>query len=59
MEYQAVNSLEEASRVFEAEVSKKDNNQFVEGIMFSLDKGVIMTGNMVDTVEPGKVKTWQ
>ena len=24
--------------------------------MFSLDKGVIMTGNMVDTVEPEKVK---
>jgi len=56
LEYQPVNSLDEACRVFEEEVSKKDNNLFVEGIMFSLDKGVIMTGNMVDTVEPEKVK---
>jgi len=55
LEYQPVNSLDEACRVFEEEVSKKDNNLFVEGIMFSLDKGVIMTGNMVDTVEPEKV----
>ena len=32
-----------------------EDNQFVEGIMFNLNKGVIMTGNMVNSAEPGKV----
>ena len=56
IEYKPVYSLEEACRVFEEEVSKKDNNEYVEGIMFTLDKGVIMTSNMVNSVEAGKVK---
>lgn len=34
---------------------KKENNQFVEGLMFNLNRGVIMTGNMVNSAEPGKV----
>lgn len=55
LEYKSVNSLEEACRVFEEESSKKDNNQFVEGIMFNINRGVIMTGNMVNSAEPGKV----
>lgn len=50
-----MNSLEEACRVFEEETMKSENNQFVEGIMFSIDRGVIMTGNMVNSAEPGKV----
>lgn len=56
LEYKAVNSLEEACRVFEEETMKSEGNQFVEGIMFSIDKGVIMTGNMVNSAEPGKVE---
>lgn len=36
-------------QVFEAESREKSENHFVEGIMFSLDLGVIMTGKMVDT----------
>lgn len=36
-------------QVFEAQSREKSENQFVEGIMFSLDLGVIMTGQMVDT----------
>lgn len=57
LQYQSVSSLDEACRVFEKETRKKDGNQFVEGIMFSLNRGVIMTGNMVNSAEPGKVRT--
>lgn len=56
LQYQPVHSLDEACRVFQEETEKKENNQFVEGIMFSLNRGVIMTGNMVNSAEPGKVK---
>ena len=56
LEYKAVNSLDEACRVFQEETMKKENNQFVEGLMFNLNRGVIMTGNMTNSAEPGKVK---
>ncbi len=55
LQYQPVNSLDEACRLFQDETMKKEDNQFVEGIMFSLNRGVIMTGNMVNSAEPGKV----
>lgn len=55
LEYKAVNSLDEACRVFEEQTMKKEDNQFVEGLMFNLNRGVIMTGNMVNSAEPGKV----
>lgn len=49
LKYEPVYSLEKAMQVFEAQSREKSENQFVEGIMFSLDLGVIMTGKMVDT----------
>ena len=55
LQYQPVHSLEEACRVFEEQTMRIEDNQFVEGIMFNLNKGVIMTGNMVNSAEPGKV----
>jgi len=55
LQYQPVESLDEAYRVFEEQTMLKEGNQFVEGIMYSLNRGVIMTGNMVNSAEPGKV----
>jgi len=55
LEYKPVHSLDEACRVFTEEVTKKEDNQFVEGIMFSLDQGVIMTANMVNSIEEEKL----
>jgi len=34
---------------------KKNENHFVEGLMFDLDHTVIMTGSLSATCEPGKV----
>ncbi|KAK4014273.1 hypothetical protein OUZ56_026805 [Daphnia magna] len=55
LEYQSVSSLDEACRVFQEQTLKDENNQFVEGLMFSLNRGVIMTANMVNSAEPGKL----
>ena len=55
LEYKSVSSLDEACRVFKEETLKEENNQFVEGLMFNLNRGVIMTANMVNSAEPGKV----
>ena len=55
LEYKSVSSLDEACRVFKEETLKDENNQFVEGLMFNLNRGVIMTANMVNSAEPGKV----
>ncbi|XP_065347913.1 delta(24)-sterol reductase-like isoform X1 [Cloeon dipterum] len=60
LNYKPVYSLNDAVKEFsEASASK---NQFVEGIMFTLNKGVIMTGNMIDEPQPGdkvnKIGLW-
>ncbi|RZF41100.1 hypothetical protein LSTR_LSTR002732 [Laodelphax striatellus] len=47
--YQPVYSLDEAMDSFEKEIKRRTGNEFVDGIMFSKDRGVIMTGNLVDT----------
>jgi delta24-sterol reductase len=55
LNYRPVYSLDDAVKVFEEESMKKDENDFVEGLLFSADKAVIMTGNLSSTCEPGKV----
>jgi delta24-sterol reductase len=55
LNYQPVYSLDDAVKVFQEESLKKDENHFVEGLMFSADQAVIMTGNLSSTCEPGKV----
>lgn len=35
--------------------SQRPENHFVEGLLYSLDEAVIMTGVMTDEMEPGKV----
>ncbi|XP_039279750.1 delta(24)-sterol reductase isoform X2 [Nilaparvata lugens] len=47
--YQPVYSLGEAVDLFEKEIKRKTGNEFVEGIMFSKETGVIMTGHLVDS----------
>ncbi|XP_048511818.1 delta(24)-sterol reductase-like isoform X2 [Athalia rosae] len=51
LEYEPVTSLKEACEVFQRQTFQKDDNQFVEGLMFSKEQGVIMTGNMTSTAE--------
>jgi hypothetical protein len=46
-----VYSLSEATKEFSA--AAESNNEFVEGIMFTLNKGVVMTGNMVEAPQFG------
>lgn len=55
LEYIPVHSLDHAISVFEEQTMKSEDNQFVEGIMFNCDQGVIMVGNMTTSAEPGKV----
>lgn len=54
LHYEPVYSLDEAVKLFDKESNKKDPHEFVEGLMFSLNEGVIMTGDMVDEYEEGK-----
>lgn len=55
LEYQPVHSLDEAVKSFEQETKRTSGNLFVEGIMFTLDEGVIMTGEMVDSADQVKL----
>ena len=52
LNYHPVRTLEEAVKVFKHETVVK-NNDSVEGIMFSLNKGVIMSGNFIDSYKSG------
>uniref|UniRef100_A0A1B6C4R1 Delta(24)-sterol reductase n=2 Tax=Clastoptera arizonana TaxID=38151 RepID=A0A1B6C4R1_9HEMI len=47
--YKPVYSLEEAVNLFEYESTPSTGNQFVEGILFNQNEGVIMTGKMTNT----------
>ncbi|XP_017782757.1 PREDICTED: delta(24)-sterol reductase-like [Nicrophorus vespilloides] len=56
LKYEAVNGC--ATMVEEFEKASADpGNEFVEGIMFSENQGVIMTGNLTDTPEHNKVNS--
>ena len=55
--YLPCESREQFEKVFTHEVSKPDANDYVEGLLFSLDRGVVMTGQMVPSAEPNSVST--
>ncbi|XP_021965625.2 delta(24)-sterol reductase-like [Folsomia candida] len=55
--YIPVNSLDEATKRITEESLKTPRPDFVEGIMYSLDKGVIMLGTLTSKSEPGKVNS--
>merc|ERR1719483_100763 len=49
--YYATNSLDETTSVFERETKKSVNNDSVEGIAYSRDRAVIMTGTFIEKEE--------
>lgn len=53
--YEPVRGLETICQRFAQESANKEN-QFVEGLQYSLDKAVIMTGVMTEEAEPDKVR---
>ena len=54
LNYEPVRGLENICKRF-TEVSENKQNTFVEGLQYSLDTAVIMTGTMTDHAEPDKV----
>jgi delta24-sterol reductase len=57
VEYIPVHSLDEAISVFQSQTMRENGNEFVEGIMFGLDKSVIMVGKMTNEAMAGKVNS--
>ena len=55
LEYHPAHTLDKCISLFEQFTLQENHNQFVEGLMFNKDQGVIMVGNMVTSAEPGKV----
>lgn len=54
LRFEPVRGLEAICEKFTRE-SQRLENHFVEGLLYSLDEAVIMTGVMTDDVEPSKV----
>lgn len=57
LHYEPVRGLENICQRF-TEASKNKQNTFVEGIQYTLDSAVIMTGTMTDHAEPDKVRVF-
>lgn len=55
IDYQPVHTHQEMLSVFERETNKKSDNEFVEGLVYSMDEAVVMTSNMTDDAEPDKI----
>lgn len=56
LQYEPVRGLENICRRF-SEASQNKENTFVEGLQYSVDTAVIMTGTMTDDAESDKVKS--
>ncbi|GAB6032196.1 Delta(24)-sterol reductase [Chamberlinius hualienensis] len=55
LEYFPLKTEDAVIKKFNEESEKSDPVDFVEGLMYTKDSGVVMLGNMVDTVEPDKI----
>ncbi|XP_031567980.1 delta(24)-sterol reductase-like [Actinia tenebrosa] len=53
--YQPVYGKEETTRAFEQESRKVEENEFVEGLVYSENEAVVMTGTFTDTPESDKI----
>jgi Delta24-sterol reductase len=53
--YHPVYDFEEAKRMIECAISQQSDNEFVDGIMYSSTKGVIITGKMVNDTKGKKI----
>lgn len=56
LEYHPVKKFTDIAETIRIE-SQKESNDFVEGLMFSKNEAVIMTGQMVDEAEPRRVRS--
>ena len=56
LRYEPVRGLSNIVQRF-SEASQNKDNTFVEGLQYSLDTAVVMTGTMSDHAEPDKVKS--
>ncbi|XP_048395469.1 delta(24)-sterol reductase isoform X2 [Stegostoma tigrinum] len=54
LQYQSVHGLKKICETFSRESQSKENH-FVEGLLYSLDEAVIMTGVLTDVAEPDKI----
>lgn len=55
VDYYPTHSFQESISVFNREVNKTSGNEFVEGLMYSKDKCVVMTANQTDEAEIDKI----
>lgn len=53
LHYLPVHTLDDMVGVFERECRNTENNDFVEGLVYSRDTAVIMRGVLTDDIEPG------
>ncbi|OQV23532.1 Delta(24)-sterol reductase [Hypsibius exemplaris] len=54
LEYFPAYSAAEFTDLFAEKSLERDKNHFVEGILYTKDSGVVMTGSMTDSAESGK-----
>jgi len=54
LEYHPVKQLDDIVRTFVSAAEDKQND-FVEGLVYSHDSAVVMSGRMTDDLEPSKV----
>jgi FAD/FMN-containing dehydrogenase len=55
LKYHRVNSFKDATAKIEECTKSTSKNDFVDGIMYSEDKGVVVTGRMTDHTNGGKI----
>jgi len=61
LDYYPTYSLDQTIDTFEREVNKRTGNEFVECLVYSKHKAVVMTGNFTDSANPGmlnEIGTW-
>lgn len=54
--YKAVKGLKNIVKEFQAVSKDTERNEFVEGLMYSKDEAIIMTGNLTDRPDPNNVR---
>ncbi len=54
LHYQPAHKFDDVVRHFQEAAEKKEGNDFVEGLMYSENEAVVMTGTMTDEAEPDK-----
>ncbi|XP_072173012.1 delta(24)-sterol reductase-like [Diadema setosum] len=57
LEYKPVHCFDDIYNVFAEESRRGEVNEFVEGLMYSKDTAVIMTGKLTDDAEPDKINS--